>query len=443
MEKLATSFNVAWRTIRAASRLANRALIKQFLTYFFGAIALRGISLAMTPIMLRALDPAQYGILSLITNFINVGAAVSGLGLRQYLSLSYFHGDSDARKGLVNTVLSVYTVVAVPAIALLLFFHATINQLFFANSLSFFLIFSLCVLILLSFFNELFYQLMQYEQEAARVTILQCFNGMSVALIMGATIFFRVFSFALVIYAQLCSALITFVIAVSWYYHHAYFPSHTLINASIVSGVLKKSLPFVPSVLLGWLLASGDRFMLARYTNLFTVGIYATADLSSQFFYALILQPWAGAYLPFVMHKFNENRHDIWGVEKMNRMIMVGSLMALTVALAISYPIICYFSPLFLPSSYQEALRYVPILVMGQIFLLGSYFASCAIQFLQCTTFLAGALAIPAIANIIFNALLIPHFGIMGCAMATLISYAIYGSITILYNRYLQKRSRV
>ena len=68
---------------------------------------------------------------------------------------------------------------------------------------------------------------------------------------------------------------------------------------------------------------------------------------------------------------------------------------------------------------------------MGQVFLLGSYFASAIIQFRKQTAFLAVALLIPACLNIALNYLLIAPFGILGCSLATMLSYLAYFQITL------------
>ena len=90
-----------------------------------------------------------------------------------------------------------------------------------------------------------------------------------------------------------------------------------------------------------------------------------------------------------------------------------------------------------MPPTYYAAIPYILVLLLGQIFLLGSYFAATLIQFHKKSYFLAFALALPAIINLLLNLLLTPYFGIYGCTAATLISYFIYFMIMYLYNKTL------
>jgi Na+-driven multidrug efflux pump len=170
------------------------------------------------------------------------------------------------------------------------------------------------------------------------------------------------------------------------------------------------------------------------------VGIYAVADLACQLFYAIILQSWAACYLPYIMQQYQQNKDAILRIEQKNQQIMWISMMIGAIVLTTGHPIAYLIGLKLLPSAYWQAVRYAWVLLMGQLFLLGSYFAAAFIQYHKRIYFLAFALFVPALFNVILNMVLVPKWSIMGCSIATLISYGIYFGITYWYNRKLLKQ---
>jgi len=126
--------------------LINWAIIKNFLIYSCGSIMLRGIAIFMAPITLNILNPANYGLLSLITSFNNIFVACIGLGLRQVFYLEYFHCNEFERKSMTNTIAFIFVVVALPVIALFMCNASMVNALVFDDNATVMLIFFvLCV----------------------------------------------------------------------------------------------------------------------------------------------------------------------------------------------------------------------------------------------------------------------------------------------------------
>ncbi|HEU4610079.1 MAG TPA: hypothetical protein VFS31_18290, partial [Chitinophagaceae bacterium] len=96
--------------------------------------------------------------------------------------------------------------------------------------------------------------------------------------------------------------------------------------------------------------------------------------------------------------------------------------------------------PLFIriiPPAYHESFVYIRPLLFGQLFLLGSYFAMVIMQFRKYTLFLITSLILPMICTIGLNMLLIPHYGLAGCAYTSCISYAVYFLITYAYRSWV------
>ncbi len=414
------------------------SVIKHFFTYAFGAIALRGITIFLTPLNMRKLHPSDYGMLALVNGFISIATAIVGLGLRQVLSIEYFHCDQVNRKRLINEIIILYVSIALPVLIASLYVQNTIAQHIFLGKVSPTLVAPILFITFLYFFVELLYQVLQYERKAAPLTLLQT----TIALI---TVFCTVFFIwhlnsgaSGIVWAQLLGmvcASTTGIVAYTKNNYQHYAPVSKNMHMHVKNG-----LPFIPTVLFGWLLACGDRWILAQYASMHTVGIYAIADMFGQLFYFLVLYPWSGSYLPYILNQFTQNKNNLLATEKINKRIMYWCMLGAAILITVGCLTGKSFLHFMLPPVYHEALNYIWIILMGQVFLLGSYFATCLIQFHKKTYFLAFALCIPAALNIVLNIMLIPLFSLYGCTLATLLSYGVYFGITLWYNHHLQKQ---
>ena len=428
------------KLLEYAIRLIYSPVIKNFFIYSFGNIILRGISLFLAPITLTILNPSDYGLLALVNSFTSILAIFLGLGLRQVFSIEYFHHDSFSRRGMINDIISIYLFISIPALIMLGSFISLINQYIFLNSASYALIVISLVFCFIYFFAELFYQVLRYQEKAWYLTLLQT----SIALLtIGLNLFFLCvlkWGVLSMIASYALGTLIACLIALKAYYQKIglsnFYPTKSLKKMGYY---LKFGFPFIPGVLFGWILASGDRWVLARYATLHDVGIYSLADTFGQLYQLLVLIPMSGSYLPHLFKRFADNKDNLASVEHWNRKNMYISMIGMSGLITGGYLILKPFLHWFLPIKYHESIDYIWFILMGYVFLMGTYFASSLIQFHKKTYFLAFSLFIPAIFNIILNIILIPYMAIYGCVIATLASYIVYFLITIWYNNFLLK----
>ena len=421
--------------------LPSSRILTDFLLYASGSLFLRGISLFVLPFIMQAFTPAHHGTISLLTAFTTIGTALVGMGLRQVLSLEYFHHDANGKKKLINELLLIYSLLAIPALLVAWQLRALfMKYLFFDTVTAIQLIPAFCSLFLF-FYAELLYQLLQYEQKAKLLTALQ----LTIALITTSSTFCSVWFLKSgiigILWAQCIGQIAATAIGAYLYLRKQYHP-HLALAPTVkkIAYYTRYGMPFIPGIICSWVLASSDRWMLGYYCDMNAVGIYAVADLFAQIFYSTILVPWSGSYLPYIMKQFKHNEKDLQFVEQQNKKTMWSTLFLLGIAITAGFFIGRRLLTLVIPEAYHNAFQYILILLFGQLFLLGSYFVSALIQFKRHTLFLAVALAIPALLNVALNALLTPYWGIFGCSIATLISYGIYFMITYQYNQKLVGR---
>lgn len=415
-----------------------KIVIKDFFLYTSGAIAIRGITFVLAPLILRTISPAEYGTLSLLNSFVGILASFAGLGLRQVLFIEYFHHDTTGRKRIVSDIIIIYVCAALP-LFIFLYYYRNVWSPYVFNTVIHGTLLALGLLsAFLFFFSELFNQILRYEQQSSMLTLLQ----LIIALTNGSfTLLFLLFlqsGVTGIIGAQCVGTSVACCTAGFLFFKHNY-NLHIVIKKSMQKAgyYIGYGLPFLPGILCSWILSSGDKWLLARYATLHDVGIYAIADMFGQLFQVFILYPWSSAYLPYILRQFVHHKENITPVAVHNNRVMYISMLVVGTLIGVGYLIGTPLLFWFLPATYHDAIAYIWIILLGYVFLLGSYFASSVIQFYKKTYFLALALAIPAILNLILNYFFIPCWGIYGCTSATLISYVMYFIITLWYSTIL------
>lgn len=425
----------------SADLVLNNAIVKKFFIFSFGSLMLRGISIFLAPITLTMLNPSDYGLLSLFTSFNNIFIAILGLGLRQVFYLEYFHCEQEQRKQMTNTIIGIYILIATPITLIFFALYPLINRVLFCNAATPLLIgLSLCYCFLF-FFVELFYQHLQYESKALELTFLQTFIALTTMLLHIFFLYWLRLGVKGMLLGYMCSNIIACIIASYHYAKAHYFYAFNIQQILLhLAPYLRLGIPFIPGILFAWMLSSGDKWVLARYTTLHDVGIYAIADAFSQLFYVIILYPLSGSYLPWLFKRFAQEKKHIHAIEQQNKKTMYISMaviaLAITAAYVLGKPILYWL----LPPKYHESILYIWPILMGNVFWMGTYFSSALIQYHKKSYFLALAICLPALLNIGLNIILIPLLGIYGCSIATLLAYIAYFFLILWYNYTLLKK---
>lgn len=202
-------------------------------------------------------------------------------------------------------------------------------------------------------------------------------------------------------------------------------------DLKLLKRCLRFGSPLVPAAIAMFLMTASDRYMIKWLINdneiaLRQVGIYALAFK----FVALMTLSTAGFQVffgPYVCGTYlKESAHKRFIY--LFRIYSSGLFLAAILLLAILPQLVKYLFP-----AYESALPLIPVMLAGFIiYNIGDYFCF-GVDLKERTGIRAKAGIIVAICNITLNIFMIPRFGIMGAALATTISYAIY-TINLLIN---------
>lgn len=198
-----------------------------------------------------------------------------------------------------------------------------------------------------------------------------------------------------------------------------------LIRSGFDSILLKKMLlysaPLVLNAISWWITNSSDKYMLEFFCSEAEVGLYSAAAKIPALLSAvnsLFSQAWTLSSV-----KEYDTTADRKFFSNIFRMFTCVMIMASAFILLITKP----FMSIYVGPEFYESWKYVPVLLVAALFgSCSSFFGSIYVatrKNINCTI----STAICGVTNIILNALLIPHYGIMGAAIATAVSYAVIG----------------
>jgi O-antigen/teichoic acid export membrane protein len=197
------------------------------------------------------------------------------------------------------------------------------------------------------------------------------------------------------------------------------------IHKSLLRALLKFGVPFVPTGLASMITQVIDRPILLALTNAATVGVYQ-ANYKLGIFMMLFVSMFQYAWQPFFLKNAARPDAKILFGKVLTAFLLVASAIFIVLSLFIeNIARLSIFGKHLIGQDFWGGLFIVPIILLAYLFN-GMYFNFMAgIQIEKKTQFLPIVTGAGALTNIAVNFLLIPTYGFLGAAYATLISYLI------------------
>jgi O-antigen/teichoic acid export membrane protein len=210
------------------------------------------------------------------------------------------------------------------------------------------------------------------------------------------------------------------------------------LGATLSTGELRTmlayGLPLVPAALALWALTFIDRLMLARLSDLAEVGEYAVANrVAMPLLFAVAA--FATAFSPFILAAHSEDPEAEKELRARVLTYLTGGLVLMALALGLfAREIIDVVAPAF-----DRAYQATGLVAAGLAAFGLSTVTMTGLSLTRRTVHVAVAATLVAAVNIGLNLLLIPPWGMMGAAVATLIAYAL---LAVLYHLQAQRAYR-
>ena len=201
---------------------------------------------------------------------------------------------------------------------------------------------------------------------------------------------------------------------------------------SRIKEYLNFGVPTIPGNVAAWVVRSSDRYVISYFLGASSVGIYS-AGYGVGHIPFMIIQVLAFVLPPALSKLYDEGRME---EVKTHLRYSLKYLLAVAIpfvfgAVVLAYPVLKVFSTAEIA---VEGYFIVPLVALSTLFFAG-YVPILQILVLVKKTKITGAIWIScALVNLGLNILLVPHLGIMGAAITTLIAYVLALGLTTYYS---------
>ena len=383
-------------------------------------------------IIVRYITQSEYGIYSLALVLVSIFVTISTLGLQEGSTryIAYFRGKSEEGKikGVISSSLKIALIASI-IFSLILFLSSDIisTNIFHSSELSTPLkIFSVAIpfTVLIGIFASLFRGFDKVKPNVYFQNILR--SVIFILLLVGITLLGL--SFLGVLYAYLASIVITCIAFA------IYTIKKLLLTFSVKKGgdaatsitpigkeLLLFSFPLLAVAILGMVMNWTDTLMLGYFKTADVVGLYNGA-LPIAHLIPIALTSAGFIYVPIVSGLYSKKL-----MEEIGKTYQVLTKWIFSVTIPLFF-ILFLFPETVLNSlfgvNYIQAAPALRILALGFMFHAFLGLNALSLLVMGKTRFLMLSSLSGAISNVVLNAALIPTFGIVGAAFASLLSYS-------------------
>lgn len=409
---------------------SKKKLAKNSLTYALFTLLQRGFAFFLIPLYTTQLSTEEYGILGIVMAAIPFFVLIAGVSLRG--STAYFYYEYKDKKSSYLKKLwgSSFTLVLILSVLFACFLGLSKNYVlnYFFSNISFYPYLFLALISVATQPVYYFYQsMLKAKQEAKKAALLDFFYFLSIVSLTIILILYFKFKAEGALLALAISNFIFFIYSI-------YGASGEIIfclNKTLLKKALKYSLPILPHNLSAWAMNLVDRIILNSLTTLSIVGLF---DIGSQIgkLINVITLGVNSAYSPWFFEQLKASKKNKNLIANVTDKIVI---LYIVVAIGISW-----LSPELLKlisnKSFHTAWIVVPCISFAFV-INGFYYSFSNVFFLEKTKYLPLISAIGAIINITLNFILIPIFGIMGAAIASILSKTIFSGVAFFVSQKL------
>jgi len=389
---------------------------KETLIYGITGVLISSVGFFLLPVYTRYLTPADYGVLEILDITTRILSMFLVLGITSGMFRSFFTEEKQ-REGYRNTVVSTtfnfslsYHLIV---FACLIPFLGPISNTLIGNTQKRLVLFALAAMVFVNI-SDINMRLYRLREEALKYAsrdiaiflLMVILNILFIAFLKRGVL--GILESRVISYFLLCIISLPVLLI--------YLKPRC--SLSELRSQLSFGLPFVPMNLAGWILLLSDRYFLRFYSDLTEVGLYSLGCKFGLIVTILISEPFFLSWGPRMYMIEKERMAPHIYSRTLTYFFSIGIFLCLTLSLFCKEAIIFITTPAF-----YESYKIVPIVCFA--LLLGGMQRIITVGFYlkRKTRYFPVTYGTAAIINIILNYLLVPSMGMMGAAIATLISY--------------------
>lgn len=394
-------------------------VVRAAMIYGLGDFLPKAIGFFLIPVYTRYLDPEDYGVLSIAQSLGGILSILFVLGLNGAVGRFYwdYKDDREGLRDYLGSVTIFLYAVSLAMTLLALFGARPLCEAVIRDPTGTFFPRIYTIVVVSAFLNmagTIPLVLFRMREEAGRYTVFRLVRfGITTLLILLFVVGYRMGALGSLL-GQGIGAFLFFVaysllmlgeIRFTFRWRH-------------VSASLRYGIPLIPYALMGWIVSFSDRLILQLFVDYREVGLYALGYNLGRIL-GIIINALNTAWVPFVFKLLSagdgESRRK---VERLSTMLVLFIAVLCAGAIALCQGALQVMAT----EKYFAAAKVIPVIV-GAFLFRGFYIVFVnPIFFAKKTKYLPLITLVSAGTNIVLNFLLIPHFGMIGAAYATLMA---------------------
>jgi O-antigen/teichoic acid export membrane protein len=399
-------------------------IIKNSVIYLSSSILNKAIPFLLLPILTKYLSPEEYGVLSIFQLLISFSTAFVGMNMSANISKNFFKYNKQ------QTSLMIGNILIILLLTTLIYFLITLGVSFYYQKI--FSVPSNWVVIIpvLSFMfmiNTINLTILRNQEKAILFGIYEIANT---AVNMGVTILLLLM-YHYGWYSQAVGMTFAYTLFFIISFLHLKKNSFIILkyDGAEAKKILKLSIPLIPHVVGGIIIALSDRFFIERMVSLEMVGIYSVG-----YMFGVVVILFTDAFIKAWSPWFYKILSDADNAKKIK--IVKYSYLYILATFIVAFGI-SIFAKFIIP--YVVNVRYVGAEIY--VFWIAIGYAVHGVYkiffpylvHISKTSFLGVSTIIAAVLNLIFNYFLIKEFGAIGAAYSTVLSFIVSASLVFWY----------
>ncbi len=401
-------------------------IVKNSSIYLGSSMMNKMIPFLLLPIMTSYLSPEEYGTLSIYVILISFYGAFIGMAMQTNISKNFFKVSKEDLSLIIGNILIIlsltFTIVLLFTYGITLFFDNV-----FSIPTSWLLVIPFISVMMM--INEINTTILRNEQRAYMFGIFEISNTF---IKMSLTIMFLVvfsFSWYSQVLGTLMGSIVFFMVGIFYMRQRDYISMR--LNKEKIKSILSVSLPLIPHVIGGVVIAMSDRFFIEEMVGIEAVGIYSVGYMFGMvvlLFTDAFIKAWSPWFYKSIVNPTAEKKIKI---VKYSYMYIVSIFILAIIISSVGEWVL----PYVVDEKFYNAKEYILWIALGYA-VHGVYkiFFPYLVH-INKTTFLAFSTLLAAVINIVLNYFLIQYYGAIGAAYATIISFLVSAVLVFWYQK--------
>lgn len=411
-----------------------RQIVRHASVFGLGAILSRLASIVLLPLYTRYLHTADYGVIAIVDLTVNLLGIAGSAGVASAATREHFQHDAPehiagvwwtalAMVGTIATAIIVPTFVARDMVAGIAFGDSLRNGgFYFALALP-----TLWVGIMINVLESYF-----RAQKASTLLVTIGLGRLLLNVTLNVVLLVRFdMGITAVLWGNLLTGVATVLVELAIFYGER---RQLRFNRGLVQPYWRFGWPLMVFGFLSMMMHEADRYILSGFSNLEQVGLYSVAYQIGQGTNAMIIMPFLTIWGALVYEVARQPGRELV-YARVFKHFAIGLALLLMLASLFAGPILQLISP----PEYAPARRIVPIVCLAYLFFsLHEHFRVPAL-IANRTVAMLPVVALSVAANVLLNLLLIPRFGAMGAAWASVATFIVFSGAGLVRYRRIER----